>query len=102
MDNNICLKCKHSEKRKAASGLSYIACVCKPYDGACVKYIKCPLMKFISVNEAFPEYVENCASVYMKCSNGKIKKGMFYYNGGKPVFASFGSQINNVTEWAYR
>lgn len=59
-------------------------------------------MDFKSVNEALPEYVENCASVYMKCSDGRTRKGMFYYNGGKPVFASYGSQIDNVTEWAYR
>lgn len=59
-------------------------------------------IKFISVNEALPEYVENQASVYMKCIDGRIRKGMFYYNGGKPVFASYGSQIDDVTEWAYR
>lgn len=59
-------------------------------------------MEFVSVNEAFPEYVGSQASVYMKCSDGRIRKGMFYYNGGKPVFASYGSQIENVIEWAYR
>ena len=59
-------------------------------------------MKFMSVKEALPEYVGSQAFVYMKCSDGRIKKGMFYYNGGKPVFASFGSRINDVTEWAYR
>ena len=50
MDKNICLKCKHSEKKKAASGLSYIACICKPYNGACVKYIKCPLQNKEKLN----------------------------------------------------
>lgn len=59
-------------------------------------------MKFISVNEALPEYVENCASVYMKCSDGRTRKGMFYYNGGKPVFAAFGSRVADVIAWAYR
>ena len=59
-------------------------------------------MKFISVNESLPVYISNCAFVFMKCSDGKIRKGMFYMNGGKPVFASYGSTVENVTAWAYR
>jgi hypothetical protein len=58
-------------------------------------------MEFISVKKALPEYSNNQARVYIKCSDGRITKGMFYYNGGEPVFASYGSRITNVTEWAY-
>ena len=43
MDKNTCLNCKHSEKRKAHGGFTYIACICKPYEGAWIKEIKCPL-----------------------------------------------------------
>ena len=64
--------------------------------------VKIQNIKFTSVKEALPETNGNQAFVYMKRSNGKINAGMFYYNGGKPVFASYGSQINNVIEWAYR
>lgn len=27
------------------------------------------------------------------------RKGMFFRNGNKPVFASYGSEIANVIEW---
>ena len=54
-------------------------------------------MDFISVKEAFPEH----AKVYIKTVNNRVCKGMFYMNGGKPVFASYGSPVENVTHWAY-
>ena len=54
-------------------------------------------MDFISVKEALPEHTK----VYIKTADNKIRKGMFYMNGGKPVFASYGSPVENVTHWAY-
>lgn len=59
-------------------------------------------INFISVKEALPETNGNVAFVYMKRSGGKIMGGMFYMNGRKPVFAAYGSQINDVIAWAYR
>ena len=59
-------------------------------------------IKFVSVKEALPETNGNQAFVYMKRSGGRILGGMFYMNGRKPVFAAWGSQINDVIAWAYR
>lgn len=58
-------------------------------------------IKFTSVKETLPEYQSNQARVYIKTADNRITKGMFYRNGGKPVFAAYGSQVENVTEWAY-
>lgn len=57
-------------------------------------------IEFVSVKKALPETNGNAVSVYIK-QNDKICKGMFYMNGGKPVFASYGSTIENVEAWAY-
>ena len=54
-------------------------------------------IKFTSTKEALPEHTK----VYIKTADNKIRKGMFYMNGGKPVFTSYGSPIENVTHWAY-
>lgn len=59
-------------------------------------------INFTSVNEALPETNGNQASVFMKRSDGRITAGMFYMNGGKPVFAAYGSSVENVIAWAYR
>lgn len=61
-------------------------------------------MLYIPVNEALPKYVENCAFVYIKLKDGRIRKGMFYKNGGKPTFASYGAEIKieDIQSWAYR
>jgi hypothetical protein len=40
-------------------------------------------------------------TVFVITTNGKRAKAMFYYNGGKPTFASYGSVIENVIMWAY-
>lgn len=45
MDKNVCLKCEHHEVRKAHGDWLYVACVCKPYEGAWVKNIDCPKEK---------------------------------------------------------
>ena len=42
MNKNTCLKCEHHEIRKSCDGFTYVACLCKPYDGAWVKNIECP------------------------------------------------------------
>lgn len=57
---------------------------------------------FYSVNEALPEYTGGAALVYMKRSDGRVTKGMFYMNGNKPTFAAYGSEITNVIAWRYR
>ena len=62
-------------------------------------------IRFVSVQEGLPETNGSWRSVYIKTiKNGteRIAKGMFYMNGGNPVFASYGSPVPNVTEWAYR
>jgi hypothetical protein len=59
-------------------------------------------IKFTSVKEALPKYHSNQARVYIKTADNRITKGMFYMNGGKPVFASYGTEVENVTEWAYQ
>ncbi len=49
-------------------------------------------------------YPNDLERVYIKCKsdNGNIRiiKGFFYRNGGKPVFASYGSEVENVITWA--
>lgn len=40
-------------------------------------------------------------TVYCITADGKRAKAMFYYNGGKPTFASYGSVVENVIRWAY-
>ena len=63
-------------------------------------------IEFTAVNEALPDIRENNGTpVYIHfMRNGKeaVKKGMFYKNGKKPVFASYGSTVENVIGWAYR
>lgn len=57
---------------------------------------------FTPITKAFPEYTGNQASVIIKTNNGNIVKGMFYWNGGKPTFAAYGSEVLGVVAWAYR
>lgn len=58
-------------------------------------------LKFMPVSEKLPETDGRQTRVYMQCSDGTITKGMFYMNGGKAIFAAYGSEVENVTAWAY-
>lgn len=40
-------------------------------------------------------------TVFVITADRKCAKAMFYRNGGKPTFASYGSVIENVIMWAY-
>ena len=51
----------------------------------------------------YPKYVGDCARVTVTLNDGRKRKAMFYWNGKKPTFASYGSDISeNVTDWEYR
>ena len=56
---------------------------------------------FTNVSERLPDCKGSQAIVYIKKSNGSTSKGMFYMNGTKPTFASYGSEIQDVIAWAY-
>lgn len=56
---------------------------------------------FTNVSERLPDCKGSQVMVYIKKSNGSTSKGMFYMNGTKPTFASYGSEIQNVIAWAY-
>ena len=59
-------------------------------------------MAFVKVEDGYPEYKNNQARVMLKTSSGHICRGMFYWNGGKPVFASYGTDITDkVVAWDY-
>lgn len=56
---------------------------------------------FTNVSERLPDCKGSQVRVYIKKSNGSTSKGMFYMNGKKPTFASYGSEIQDVIAWAY-
>ena len=56
---------------------------------------------FTNVSERLPDCKGSQVRVYIKKSNGSTSKGMFYMNGTKPTFASYGSEIQDVIAWAY-
>ena len=56
---------------------------------------------FTNVSERLPDCNGSQVRVYIKKSNGSTSKGMFYMNGTKPTFASYGSEIQDVIAWAY-
>ena len=56
---------------------------------------------FTNVFERLPDCKGSQVMVYIKKSNGRTSKGMFYMNGAKPTFASYGSEIQDVIAWAY-
>lgn len=56
---------------------------------------------FTNVSERLPDCNGSQVMVYIKKSNGSTSKGMFYMNGTKPTFASYGSEIQDVIAWAY-
>ena len=56
---------------------------------------------FTNVSERLPDCKGSQVRVHIKKSNGSTSKGMFYMNGTKPTFASYGSEIQDVIAWAY-
>lgn len=56
---------------------------------------------FTNVSERLPDCKGSQVRVYIKKSNGSTSKGMFYMNGTKPTFASYGCEIQDVIAWAY-
>lgn len=50
---------------------------------------------------ALPQVTNGQTQVYIMGSNNNVTRGMFYYNGGKPVFASYGSEMKDIRAWAY-
>ena len=56
---------------------------------------------FTDVTERLPDCKGSQVRVYIKKSNGSISKGMFYINGRKPTFASYGSEVLDAVAWAY-
>ena len=56
---------------------------------------------FTNVSERLPDCKGSQVMVYIKKFNGSTSKGMFYMNGTKPTFASYGSEIQDVIAWAY-
>lgn len=51
---------------------------------------------------SYPRYERNQARVIAHTRNGRRCRAMFYWNGTKPTFASYGSDITeSVTCWEY-
>lgn len=47
-------------------------------------------------------YPKQHIPIYIFLSNGVKTKGMFYWNGGKPTFVSYGTDITDVViNWEY-
>lgn len=54
------------------------------------------------IPHSYPKYESNQAFVITHTETGKMQKAMFYWNGGKPTFASYGSDItDSVVSWEY-
>lgn len=50
----------------------------------------------------YPEYKRNQAKVIVTTKSGNKRKAMFYWNGNKPTFASYGTDItDSVIDWEY-
>ena len=50
----------------------------------------------------YPKYEKGFARVKIYFANGGKSRGMFYWNGTKPTFASYGSDVTKrVTCWEY-
>ena len=50
----------------------------------------------------YPHYDGDFARVIVKTKDGRKTKAMFYWNGGKPTFASYGTDISDsVIDWEY-
>lgn len=54
------------------------------------------------IPHSYPQYENNQAFVIAHTATGKTQKAMFYLNGGKPTFASYGTDItDSVVAWEY-
>lgn len=51
----------------------------------------------------YPGHEKDWYSVLYRTASSpaKWRKGMFYWNGGKPTFAACGRTITDVIEWKY-
>lgn len=52
----------------------------------------------------FPKIEKNFVLVFIKLKGQEnFRKAMYYRNGGKPCFASYGSaiEIDRIEEWCY-
>lgn len=58
-------------------------------------------LKWHNVVDELPDVVGSWVSVYIETANERRPKGAFYYNGGKPEFVSYGSEMLDVVRWAY-
>lgn len=58
-------------------------------------------LKWHEVINELPVAVDNWVLVYMETTDGRCRKGGFYYRNGKPVFVSYGREILDVVRWAY-
>lgn len=58
-------------------------------------------LEWKNANEELPIVSHNQTIVFIETAGGAKSKAMFYYNGGKPTFASYGSIIEDVVRWAY-
>lgn len=59
-------------------------------------------MAFVKVEDGYPECKGDFVRVMIKLETGGITRGMFYWNGGKPVFAFNGTAITDkVVAWDY-
>jgi hypothetical protein len=55
-----------------------------------------------NIPDSYPKYENNQAFVYAYKSNGSRTRAMFYWNGGKPTFAAYGTDItDSVVMWEY-
>ena len=63
---------------------------------------KLVISEFHTIPESYPKYKNNQAHIIAHTAPGKMQKAMFYWNGGKPTFASYGTDITaNVSAWEY-
>lgn len=48
-------------------------------------------------------YPKQDMPIHIKLKNGIKTKGFFYWNGGTPTFAAYGTplNVNDVIEWEY-
>lgn len=59
-------------------------------------------MAFVKLEDGCPECNGSFALVMIETEAGSITRGMFYWSGGKPVFASYGTDITDkVVAWDY-
>lgn len=63
---------------------------------------KIVITEYHEIPYSYPKYENNLAQVIVHTAPGKMQKAMFYWNGGKPTFASYGTDItDSVRAWEY-